>query len=135
VSLPRPSWDAQLSGARHRLPIEGPDGRVDRGPPYHHRLFLFFAIYLIAIGFVVAAAFRFRNNAARTGIVITALVTTLLIALAFSMTWFCRALQQFIGVHATTASMVVLTIVMIFVLFVPLVLPDPLPAKEDDLAT
>ena len=68
--------------------------------------FLFFIIYLICIGFIVAAAFRFRDKLARAGIVLIAIVTAALIALAFSVTWFCRALQQFIGVHATTASIV-----------------------------
>lgn len=117
------------------LTILPSSGRGQFSQVIRNSYFLFFATYLIAIGFVVMAAFRFRNSTARVGIVAMSVVTAVIVALAFSVTWFCRALQQFIGVHATTASLVVLLIVMFFVVFVPLVLPNMLPAKEEELAS
>lgn len=95
--------------------------------------FLFFAIYLVAIGGVVRAAFRFRNRYAQVGVVLTAVMTAAMMALAFSLTSFCRMLQQFVGIHATTESTIVLGIFLFFIIFFPLILPNLAPAKETDL--
>lgn len=95
--------------------------------------FAFLAIYFVAIGFVLAAALRLNGAMTRLGIVLIAGITTAFMALAFSATWFCRALQMVIGVHATNASFLILAIVTIFILFVPLVLPNLFPKREDDL--
>jgi hypothetical protein len=95
--------------------------------------FGFVAVYFVGIGFVVGAALRLNSALTRLGIVSLALLTAIFLGLAFSVTAFCQTLQAFIGVQASAASDIVLVILLIFIVFIPLVLPNLLPREEDDL--
>jgi hypothetical protein len=55
------------------------------------------------------------------------------LGLAFSMSTFCRELQNFIGVQATLPSVAMLLLLLIFLVFIPVMLPNLLPHEEDEL--
>jgi hypothetical protein len=95
--------------------------------------FFFVAVYFVGVGFVIAAAFKLNNMLTRLAIVGLAIVTAGFLGLSFSVTSFVRTLQFFIGVQAGPASEVILVILLLFIVFIPLVLPNMLPGDEDGL--
>ena len=95
--------------------------------------FAFIAVYFIGIGFVIMAAFRLQNWQTRLGIVFLSLLTAAFLALSFSVSEFSRAMQTFIGARAGVPSILILTILVFFIFFIPLVLPNLFPRSEDDI--
>ncbi len=94
--------------------------------------FAFIAVYFIGIGFVISAAFRLQNWQTRVGIVLLSILTALFLALSFSVSDFFRAMQTFIGARAGGPSILILAILVFFIFFIPLVLPNLFPRAEDE---
>ncbi len=109
------------------------DSGVNYNAVIRNSYFGFVAVYFVSIGFVVAAALRLQNALTRAGIVILAGLTALYLGMSFSVTAFCRSMQAVIGGRAGPASLFVLMVLLVFVIFIPLVLPNLLPRDEDDI--
>jgi len=95
--------------------------------------FLFVAVFFVGVYFLTAAAFRLNSMLTRLAIVSLAIVTAVFLWLSFSVTSFVTTLQFFIGVKAAAHSEAILAIILIFVVFIPLVVPNMLPRDEDAL--